>query len=291
MASGTPLRRRRRIGIVGFGAVGKYLATAVTSHPLCRDKLELAFVWEPMDPSVVRNSADVPAEAVLDSVDEFADKRADLIIEVAHPSISEKYGVAFLQHADYMPASTTAFADAKIESALRAEAEGAATGHGMYIPSGALWGARDVQKMSQGGSLKGLCVTMKKAPHHLKVYGSVLDKMEAALAKGIQGETVLYDGPVRDLAPLAPNNVNTIAAAALAAPNLGFDGVQARLVMDPALQAHVVEVDVSGPGAFRVCTNRFNPAQTGAVTGDATYASFMASMLEAHGKGDGLHFC
>ena len=202
---------------MGFGAIGKYLAAAVTSSSLCHE-LELAFVWEPMNPSEVRNSVDVPTEAVLDSIDDFADKRADLIIEVAHPSISEyafdaqpyfppeffrlrsnvcylfwcrKYGVRFLQHADYMPASTTAFADSKVctltrvaiqyssepvktlfrqtETALRAEAERIGTGNGMYIPSGALWGARDIQKMSQGGSLKGLRVTMKKAPHHLKV--------------------------------------------------------------------------------------------------------------------------
>ena len=146
--------------------------------------------------------------------------------------------------------------------------------------------------------------------------------MEATLAAGIEGETVLYDGPVRELSPMAPNNVNTMAAAALAAPNLGFDGVQARLVVDPALQgrgemereplltltltltlpltltptptlvaAHVVEVEVQGPGAFRATTVRYNPAQTGAVTGDATYASFLASMLEAHGRGNGVHFC
>ena len=79
----------RRIGIVGFGAIGKYLAAAVTSNPLYSNKLELAFVWNPRDPSVVRHSEHVPNEAVLESVDDFADKRADLIIEVAHPSISE----------------------------------------------------------------------------------------------------------------------------------------------------------------------------------------------------------
>ena len=33
----------------------------------------------------------------------------------------------------------------------------------------------------------------------------------------------LYRGPVRELCPLAPNNVNTMAAAAVAAANLGFD--------------------------------------------------------------------
>lgn len=37
---------------------------------------------------------------------------------------------------------------------------------------------------------------------------------------------------MRDLCPLAPNNVNTMAAAALAAHNLGFDGVQGSIVAD-----------------------------------------------------------
>ena len=40
-------------------------------------------------------------------------------------------------------------------------------------------------------------------------------------------------GPVRELCPLAPNNVNTMAAAAIAATSLGFDGVYGRLVADP----------------------------------------------------------
>ena len=40
-------------------------------------------------------------------------------------------------------------------------------------------------------------------------------------------------GPVRDLCPLAPNNVNTMACAAIAAHNLGFDGVVGCLVADP----------------------------------------------------------
>jgi predicted dinucleotide-utilizing enzyme len=40
-------------------------------------------------------------------------------------------------------------------------------------------------------------------------------------------------GTVRELCPLAPNNVNTMATGALAAHTLGFDGTRARLVADP----------------------------------------------------------
>ena len=46
-----------------------------------------------------------------------------------------------------------------------------------------------------------------------------------------------------------------------------------------------------GAPPFKVSTVRYNPAAEGAVTGDATYASFMSSMLEAGGKGPGVHFC
>ena len=56
----------------------------------------------------------------------------------------------------------------------------------------------------------------------------------------------LYYGPVRQLCPLAPNNVNTMAAAAVAASNLGFDKVLGRLVSDPGIPNwHFVEVRVT----------------------------------------------
>ena len=38
---------------------------------------------------------------------------------------------------------------------------------------------------------------------------------------------------MRDLCPLAPNNVNTMAVAAIAGHNLGFGGVKGCLVADP----------------------------------------------------------
>lgn len=108
----------------------------------------------------------------------------------------------------------------------------------------------------------------------------------------------LYIGPVRDLCPLAPNNVNTMACASIAAHNLGFDKVKARLVADSRLQSHVIEIEVEGPrfsnepdDVFRVKTVRDNPAKPGAVTGNATYASFLISLLRAHDRGPGFHLC
>ena len=87
---------------------------------------------------------------------------------------------------------------------------------------------------------------MKKYPSSFKVLGYLAEKLKTVkdepmiLAEG----TVCYfnreccicsftSAPVRELCPLAPNNVNTMSCAALAAHNLGFDGVQGCLIADP----------------------------------------------------------
>ena len=58
---------------------------------------------------------------------------------------------------------------------------------------------------------------------------------------------------------------------------------------------HYVEVLAEGPEKngkrFTVETIRKNPADPGAVTGSATYASFLSSIHRAQGKGKGLHLC
>ncbi|TRZ06009.1 hypothetical protein HGM15179_021097 [Zosterops borbonicus] len=85
---------------------------------------------------------------------------------------------------------------------------------------------------------------MTKAPGSFRPQGWLRERVAAAVASGTR--TVLYEGPVRALCPLVPNNVNTMAAAALAAPHLGFDGVTACLVADPSVPNwHVIKVEVT----------------------------------------------
>uniref|UniRef100_A0A803XW91 Aspartate dehydrogenase domain-containing protein n=1 Tax=Meleagris gallopavo TaxID=9103 RepID=A0A803XW91_MELGA len=179
---------------------------------------------------------------------------------------------------DIMLGSPTALADPQTEQRLR----GAALrgGHTLYVPRGALWGCEDIRRMDENGTLAALKVTMTKAPQSFRLQGWLQERLVAAVTSG--GRVVLYEGPLRPLCPLAPNNVNTMAAAAVAAPSLGFDGVQACLVADPSVPDwHVVEVEVTGTGdngrALRVTSSRRNPAATGAVTGDATKAAFWSS--------------
>ncbi|XP_062517149.1 aspartate dehydrogenase domain-containing protein-like [Corticium candelabrum] len=279
--------RRRRVGIVGFGNLGRYLCEEVLKRS---DELELAFVWNRTQTAFQNDEFRVNESYILRDLKEFASRHADLIVEVAHPSVTAEYGVTFLKAADYMVGSPVAFADSSIEQRMREEAEHG--NHGLYIPRGALWGGDDIRKMADRGTLKSLKITMKKHPKSFH-----LEEELAVKNSAVTQTTILYDGPVRALCPLAPHNVNTMATAAIAAHNLGFDKVQGQLVSDPSLTSHVIDIHVEGPvneatqEQFTVHTVRNNPAVTGQVTGKATYGSFLSSMLAAHSRGVGIHLC
>lgn len=272
----------RRIGIIGYGHLGQYLTQAVLERP----DLDLAFVWNRTSASLETRLED---RQICRDLEDCASYSPDLVVEVAHPLISHKYGSMLLGVADYMVGSPTALATQAVEEELRE----AATSHGLYLPAGAFWGAEDILKMADRGTLKALKVTMTKHPSCFKLEGDL--QVKNALVSGSE-QVTLYDGPVRQLCHLAPNNVNTMAVAAMAAHNLGFDGVQGCLISNPLLTDwHIVEVEVTGPEVagknFTVKTIRSNPASVGAVTGTATYASFLSSMVRAGGQGAGVHLC
>lgn len=285
--------RKRRIGIVGFGAVGQCLFRAIRERPKIASVAEVAFVWnrtaEKMD-GIVDERLQLKDLSEVDSVD------VDLIVEVAHPSISETHGVAFLRCADYLIGSPCALASSAMRSTLAVAANG---DNALYVPAGALWGAVDLQKMADGDNLASLELSMSFHPSALKnVYGQVKERMRSSVRSDgtTDGPVTLYAGPVRPLCSMAPNNVNTMAAAAVAAHTLGFDKVRGVLIADSALDAHVITVDARGHPrkngtCFRAVSTRYNPAKHGAVTGSATYDTFISSMMRATGRGGGIHFC
>jgi len=263
----------RRVGIIGFGHLGQFLTERVQESP----DHELAFVWN-RSPEKIREGL-----PVLEDLADAASMTPDLIVEVAHPVVAKRHLASLLGVCDVMAGSPTAFADADTEAAGRA----ACTEHGLYVAKGALPGLHDVREMVANGKLHGARIRMTKPPHSLRYSGPVdLD--------AITEETMIYDGPVRQLAGWAPNNVNTMCVLAMAS-ELGFDDVKAELVVIPDFGFHLVEVELCGPPRadgkqFKLELKRTNPAAIGAVTGTATYQSFWRSLQRAEGMGPGVHF-
>ncbi|XP_032533345.1 putative L-aspartate dehydrogenase [Chiroxiphia lanceolata] len=277
----------RRVGILGYGQLGQFLAQQLLARgpPL---GLTLAWVWARDGASL----GGLPPALRLPDLGLLPSTGVDLVVEVAHPCVAQEHGEDILGHADFMLGSPTALADPETERRLR---EAATRGsHTLYVPRGALWGCGDIARMDQEGTLAALKVTMTKSPQSFRAQGWLRERVAAAVASGTR--TVLYEGPLRPLCPLAPNNVNTMAAAAVAAPGLGFDGVTACLVADPSVPDwHVVEVEVTSVGdkgrCLSVTSIRRNPAGPAAVTGSATLGSFWSSLQACTGHGGCVRLC
>ena len=167
----------------------------------------MAFVWN-RNPDAIGEM--ISPDLRLGSLEGFRDYSPDLIVEVAHPAITQTWGTQFLEYGDYMAGSPTAFATLETETAMR-EAAAIPNGHGLYIPRGALPGLDEVLRMVANKKLGAARISMKKHPSSLKYHGALETPLDE-----VSSETVVYDGPLRELCTLAPNNVNTMAVLAMA---------------------------------------------------------------------------
>lgn len=262
-----------RVIILGYGHLGQFLVEQLKS--LVQFEVIKIYNRSPQE-EVIAYDSFTPEEL----------ENVDLVVEVAHPEVIRKFGAMVLRKTNLFIGSPTCLADEVLFESLKAVAAHHNTS--IFVPAGAFWGGNDIQKMAELGNLLALTITMTKHPSSFKLESPLKEKNEGA--KNQKEPTVLYEGPVRGLCPLAPNNVNTMAGAAVAAKNLGFNGVKARLVSDPKMTDwHVVEVLAEGPDGFHVETKRMNPAKPGAVTGQLTYYSFLASIKECTTKPPGIH--
>ena len=75
---------KRRVGIVGYGHLGKFLTKAISNH----ENLELAFVWNRSKSAFEGSGLD--PNLILENLEDCDKKNADLIVEVSHPIIVEK---------------------------------------------------------------------------------------------------------------------------------------------------------------------------------------------------------
>lgn len=264
-----------KVGIVGFGSLGQYLYDKLRSHL----QFEVVFIWNRSQNKLQEKS--VPIELILTNITDFESYNADLIIEVASPEISHDFGHLFLSKCNYLIGSPAALGNQETFSRLKQASE--LSGKSIFVPSGAFWGAHDVQKMADLNTLKALTVTMTFHPKSLKTVKEPLkSKIDSVSGKAM----VLYDGPVREVLDLAPSNVNTLATAAIAGHNLGFDGVRGVLISDPSDEIHhKITFEVTGPcvdgAAFKVMATRTSPSPRGAVTSSATFDSFFSSVLKS----------
>ena len=202
----------KRIGLIGMGYIGRHVYQRIRDDR--RLGLEVAFAHNRSRDAL----RDLPAGLVLDDLGDFASRSADLIVEMSHPSVTQRYGTSFLKQANYLALSVSALADAELLGRL--ETAATSCGTRLYVPHGALVGADSLVEYRE--SWAEVSITFRKHPRNIDFTESGVDPAT------IDRETVLYDGSVRGIAAKYPRNVNTMVTCALA--TVGLDRCRGILI-------------------------------------------------------------
>lgn len=222
-----------RVGLIGYGAIGRALAAALRDGQAGDARLTAALARRPR--------AD---EAVTADAEAFFATEHDAVVECAGHEAVRAHGERALQGgADLLVTSVGALMDDALRERLLSAAR--ASGRRLILPSAGI-GALDILAGAAVGGLTRVAITVRKDP---SAWTGTPAEGLCDLAN-LREPFLLFDGPVREGAPLYPGNVNISAAVALA--GLGPDRTQLRIYADPKIATHVVEVEAEGAfGRFR----------------------------------------
>lgn len=230
-----------RVGLIGFGAIGRRLAEAIVAGEAGWCELQAVLVRRPEripDDVVASLGCRVTGDAA-----DFLATQMDLVVEVAGHDALKAYAEDILrQNKDLLLISVGALADAAFEQRLRRDAHD--YGRRVYLATGAIAGLDAIAAAAVGG-LDAVTHSVRKPPLGL------LEPEEAAKVQASGTPRVLYEGTARQAAIEFPENVNVAAAIALA--GLGLDTSMVRVVADPTVERNTHEIEARGTfGELRI---------------------------------------
>jgi len=212
-----------RIGLIGFGTIGKAVAKAVDnkqagnveiSRILVRDTSKINLVIEE------RTREKVTADAA-----QFFSDDMEVVVEAAGHAALKQYGERALRSGrDLIAVSVGAFADEAFLALIRSAAK--ETRQRLLVPSGAL-GGLDAISSAAVGSLDEVVLEVRKP-----VAAWIGTPAESVALQATNEPICFYEGKARDAVTSFPQNVNVLAALSLA--GIGFDKTVVKMFVDPS---------------------------------------------------------
>ena len=198
-----------RVGLIGRGALGDVVASALAGHSI--PGVELA--------GVLRRS--VRAAGDVESIDELLAPGCDVVVEAAGHEAVRDFALPVLEAGvDLVVLSAGSLADPSLEARLRSAGPGR-----LSISTGAIGGLDIARALAESGSLES--VVMKSTAVPAAFADGELEGLPAA-----GGPRLVMAGSAREVSLAFPRLTNVAATAALA--TIGLDALAAELWVDPS---------------------------------------------------------
>lgn len=234
------MRKIRKVGIIGFGAIGQEVAGALLAAPGADYSITLLL----RRPSL-QTRPDGRCVAVYSLADLLA-SQPDMIVEAAGQPAVRDYGAAIADAGiPFLVSSIGAFSDETLYLDLnRVMAE---RGGRILLPTGAIGGLDYVRAIARLPDARVTYISRKPPA----AWRDELQGMGRA-PEDVDEEIVLFEGNAMGAAQRYPRNLNV--AATLAVAGLGMERTKVTVLIDPAISANIHEVEVessAGVARFR----------------------------------------
>lgn len=234
------MKKARKVGIIGFGAIGQEVADALLRVPGA-DYSVVVLMRRPDLP--VRFEERLSATY---TVADFLAMQPDIIVEAAGQAAVREYGFAITETGiPFVVSSIGAFADEALHSDMIRRIS--ARGGRILLPTGAI-GGLDYIRAIAGLPDARVTYVSRKPP---AAWRDELHKL-GRTPEDVAEEVVLFEGNAMEAAQRYPKNLNV--AATLAVAGLGMERTGVTVMIDPAISVNIHEVEVescAGIARFR----------------------------------------
>jgi aspartate dehydrogenase len=209
----TENKEKRKVGLIGCGAIGTVLAEAIERKLIVCDEL-IVYDFDASKTYNLKSTLNFPV-TIVESVDELLALKPKVVVEAASQQAAK----------DYVPKIVSAGIKAIVMSS------GALLGlnvdfSSVYIPSGAVGGLDALSSAALAG-INEVILTSRKNPKALDI-----DNIE---------EKIVYEGYAEEAVRLFPREMNVAATLALTVKPVK---VRVRVVSDPSIKRNTHEIQV-----------------------------------------------
>jgi aspartate dehydrogenase len=258
----------KRVGIIGFGAIGRSILSAASRAPVPGHRLT-ALLVRPQQ-LVEARALVPPGIGVTSELAELLALAPEVIVEAAGHSAVGEFAQRVLAHRTrLLMLSVGALADPELHERLERTAR--AAGSRVILPVGAIAGLDGLLALRQAG-LQRVTYSSTKPPGAW--LGTPAERDIDLL--NLTGRTVIFEGSARDAARQYPKNANLAAAVALA--GLGFERTRVELVADPAATGNVGRIDAESASSRLQVTVSGHSSSLNPKTSDITGMSVLSAL-------------